>query len=319
MKDIGGYFGLELRKGEEFHKRAIRLNSGRNALEYILRSRGYKRVYLPYYTCEVLLEPINKLKLEYEFYFINELLEPLFNFNRVGIDETFIYTNYFGIKGQAAKKLSNICPNLIIDNSQAFFEEPIAGIDTFYSPRKFLGVPDGSYLFTDKYLKTKFLIDMSVNRMVHLLKRVDLTAESGSNDFQQNEMELSNQPIKKMSKLTHALLLNIDYKTIQNTRHNNFLFLHEQLIKWNKFPIDTTNISAPMIYPFLSETSNLRHILINNKIFVPKYWENVTNWVNKDAFENKLVNNLVSLPIDQRYTKTHMKKIIKIIQIYYGI
>ena len=31
---IGGYFELELPQGEEYHKNAIRLNTGRNAFEY---------------------------------------------------------------------------------------------------------------------------------------------------------------------------------------------------------------------------------------------------------------------------------------------
>jgi hypothetical protein len=34
MQPIGGYFELELRKGKEYHTDAIRLNTGRNALEY---------------------------------------------------------------------------------------------------------------------------------------------------------------------------------------------------------------------------------------------------------------------------------------------
>ena len=142
MSPIGGYFELELRKGEEYHKDAIRLNSGRNAFEYILRARGYKKVYLPYYTCNVMLEPINRLSLEYEFYHIDEHLEPLFNYNKIGENEAFIFTNYFGLKGKIVQKLSKICTNLIIDDSQAFFENPIAGIDTFYSPIKFFGIPD---------------------------------------------------------------------------------------------------------------------------------------------------------------------------------
>jgi hypothetical protein len=32
---IGGYFELELSRGEEYHSDAIRLNTGRNAFEYI--------------------------------------------------------------------------------------------------------------------------------------------------------------------------------------------------------------------------------------------------------------------------------------------
>ena len=60
-KEIGGYFSLELPFREEYHKRALRLNTGRNCLEYILRVRGYKKVYVPYYICGAVREPINKL------------------------------------------------------------------------------------------------------------------------------------------------------------------------------------------------------------------------------------------------------------------
>ena len=46
MNAIGGYFGLELDKENEYHSEAIRLNTGRNALEYILISGFYKKIYL---------------------------------------------------------------------------------------------------------------------------------------------------------------------------------------------------------------------------------------------------------------------------------
>jgi hypothetical protein len=38
MNPIGGYFELELRKSDEYHKEAIRLNTGRNALKLILKT-----------------------------------------------------------------------------------------------------------------------------------------------------------------------------------------------------------------------------------------------------------------------------------------
>ncbi len=34
-KAIGGYFGLELRHGEHYHKDAIRLNTARNCFEFV--------------------------------------------------------------------------------------------------------------------------------------------------------------------------------------------------------------------------------------------------------------------------------------------
>lgn len=69
MKPIGGFFELELSfKGTGIHQHSILLNTGRNALEYILKAKRYQKLYLPYYTCDVLLEPLQRLKVEYEFY-----------------------------------------------------------------------------------------------------------------------------------------------------------------------------------------------------------------------------------------------------------
>lgn len=43
-KAIGGYFELELRKGEHYHKNALRLNTARNCFEYVLLVRKYTKV-----------------------------------------------------------------------------------------------------------------------------------------------------------------------------------------------------------------------------------------------------------------------------------
>src|SRR5690554_910719 len=139
---IGGYFELELLLTEEYHKNAIRLNTGRNAFEFILRARNYKKVYLPFYTCDVILEPITKLDLKYEFYRIDLNFYPYFDFNKLGEDEVFVYNNYFDLCDKQTKEIVSLCKNLIVDNSQAFYTKPIKGVDTFYSPRKFFGLPD---------------------------------------------------------------------------------------------------------------------------------------------------------------------------------
>ena len=125
MKAIGGYFELELPKGEHYHKKAIRLNTARNCFEYVLRARGYAKVYIPYYTCEVMLEPIIKLGLDYEFYHINDQLE-LQNLPKLSENEAILYTNYFGLKQNCVKRLAaEYGIQLIVDNAQAFYAEPL--------------------------------------------------------------------------------------------------------------------------------------------------------------------------------------------------
>lgn len=43
-EDIGGFFPLELPKYKELHDSAIRLNTGRNAFEYILKAYDVNEV-----------------------------------------------------------------------------------------------------------------------------------------------------------------------------------------------------------------------------------------------------------------------------------
>lgn len=315
MEDaIGGYFSLELREGEHYHANALRLNSARNCFEYILRVRGYRKVFIPYYTCEVMLEPMTKLGIEYEFYTININFEPD-HLPTLKNDEAFLYTNYFGLKQTSVSKLSAYYGNqLIIDNAQAFFAFPLEGIDTFYSARKFFGVPDGAYLYTDKLLEVELEQDISYPRCEHLLKRIDEGAGSGYSNFRNNDDSLVNNPIRLMSKLTDAILGSIDYKRIATQRRANFDYLHSHLGKLNKIELPICkDTDIPMIYPFYTQRTTLRRELIDNDIYVATYWANVLEWCENTSLEYGFVNLLIPIPVDQRYDKHNMEKIVKLI------
>ncbi|MBC7525085.1 MAG: hypothetical protein H7239_11680 [Flavobacterium sp.] len=314
MSSIGGYFELELGRTEEFHPKAIKLNAGRNALEYILLAKLYKKIYMPYFTCDVLLEPIRKLHINVEFYFIDEQFEPLFDFNMVKKNECFLYTNYFGLHTRNVTKLTSKCPNLIIDNAQSFYSKAIEGIDTFYSPRKFFGIPDGAYLYTNQKLNKTLEVDTSFERFEHLLRRIDESAEGGYSFFSKNDKLLNNNPIKQMSQLTNRLLCSIDYYDISQKRKENFNYLHQALSHHNKIKWQIEKEETPMVYPFYSEKENLRTTLINNKIYIAQYWTSVIELVKKNTIEYNYSVNLFHLPIDQRVTKLELDKIIKIIE-----
>ncbi len=315
MNAIGGYFELELLKKGEYHKKALRLNTGRNAFEYILKAKKYKKVYLPYFTCDVMLEPIKKLKLDYEFYTINENFIPNFYYQKIKVNEVFVYNNYFGICDPKVEEVVKKCRNIIIDNSQAFYSKPLKKIDTFYSPRKFFGLADGAYLYTDKFLDKILEQDESLSRMEHLLGRIEKGAEAYYEIFQENDRVLENKPIKKMSNLTHRLLSGIDYEEVKRKRIENFHYLHRKLKDSNQLNIDLNKDSVPMVYPYLIDNGReLKKKLIQNRIFVATYWPNVKDWAIEKSVELNLYNNLISLPIDQRYGEEEMNQIISLIK-----
>lgn len=311
MEAIGGYFSLELPLYKEYHQDAIKLNTGRNCLEYILRCRHYKKVYIPYYTCNVILEPFHKLGTEFSFYHINldfEIADEI----HPQMGEAILYTNYFGIKQRYVEELAErYGSQLIVDNTQAFYAKPIEGIDTFYTCRKFFGVPDGAYLYTDKLLDEELEQDVSYERMSFLLKRIDLGAEAGYADFREQSHLLIGQPIKRMSKLTERLMQSIDYEKSAHTRRNNFCILHELLKETNKNRIILDDNAVPMVYPYYTEKERHREHLINNKVFVARYWPNVLDWCDPSELEYKLSENIVFLPIDQRYAESEMNYVLK--------
>jgi hypothetical protein len=314
MNTIGGYFELELKGGAHFHESALRLNTAHNCFEYILLSRKYNKVYIPYYTCKQMLIPLEKTGVKYEFYNINERLE-LSHPISLNKEEGFLYTNYFGIQNDYCHKLHEVYgTQLIIDNVQSFFSEPIPGVDTFYSARKFFGVPDGAYLYTSKILDIKLSVDYSSERFDHLLGRIEGGAESFYSQFKDNDAKLSQEPIKKMSLLTTQLLGSIDYCDIVRKRRENFSYLHTILQKTNKINIQDKECVA-MIYPyFVSNGDILKKKLIDNKVFVATYWPNVLEWVAEGSLEAEFTNKLVAIPIDQRYGVKDMNRIIKLIE-----
>ena len=314
MTTIGGYFELEMRCGEHYHKGALRLNSARSCLEFILRVRGYRKVYLPYYTCEIVLQPFNLLHVDYEFYHIDRNLEPV-SLPMLKENEAFLYTNYFGLKQSCVERLAQHYGNrLVVDNAQAFFAPVVKGIDTFYSPRKFLGVPDGGYLYCDAVLDMELPQAVSYDRMSHLLKRIDVGAEAAYDDFKTNDEVLAHQPIMRMSVLTEKLLKSIEYQHVIQCRQSNYQLLDEDLRQNNLFEIMCPKDSVPMVYPYLTKDQNLKQKLIENKIFVATYWPNVKDWCEENDWEYLLSQQACFLPVDQRYGEEEMRRMLNVLQ-----
>lgn len=313
IKPIGGYFELELSNIDNFpHKSGIFVNTGRNALELILRNIGnIKVLYIPYFTCDVVLEPISKLNIPYCFYNINNDLELSENII-LDKDEYILYTNYFGIKDTYIKELEiKYKDKLIIDNAQALYSEPTT--KCLYSPRKFVGIPDSGIAYINNHFDlNSFEIDESCKRFSHLLIRHENGATAGYSSFKEKSGLLKNQPIKQISILTRKLLSSIDFNIVRAKRIENFNYLHSHLRCTNLLNIDSFNdFACPMVYPYYTNDNTLKSKLIENKIFVATYWPNVFEWCKQDDIEYKLANNIISIPIDQRYGIEDMSRIVK--------
>lgn len=307
MKAIGGYFELECGKTPLYHGEGVNLNNCRNAIRYIIRALGIRRIHLPFYTCHVVAEAIAQEGCEIHRYSLDRDMMPTINFPK---DDFIIYNNYFGVLGKNVETLSKIYPNLIVDNAQAFYSRPECRA-AVYSPRKFFGLPDGGILIGRDIPKLELEQGTSIGQISHLLKRLEFGAQSGYPDFVTNDKRLDDYPLQSMSNLTLALMGNINYEEAKQRRLENFRYLTDHLN--TDFPIAMSSDDVPLVFPYLKDGGSvLRDYLISTNIFCAKYWPNVLEETSSDSIEHCLASNVISLPIDQRYSEQDMIIILKI-------
>lgn len=317
VKAIGGYFEIEEEgRGVIPHNEGVFVNTGRHALEYIIRSiPDIREILLPYFTCDVVLQPIRRRSLNYSYYHINSDLE-IRDEIQLTKGQYIIVNNYFGIKDDYIKKLIPIFGDkLIVDNAQALFTFYPGKTKTFYSVRKFIGVSDGGIAIgTTRDLNIENTDDSSL-RLQHLYIRKEIGAQAGFSTYRKNESILDELEMMNMSEFTRKKIDRIDYRSIIEKRKRNFAYLHQHLHEKNRLVIPPmASMACPMVYPFLhvEEIKNLREKLIENKIFVPRYWPNVSN---NEQFALEVYNSerIIPLPIDQRYDIDDMNRILEII------
>lgn len=311
---IGGYFELELRRGPFPHQESILLNSGRACFEYLLRALKAQRVYLPRFTCDVMLEPIQRLGVEVTFYELTREMTIL-ELPELREREYLVYTNYFGVMDAYCALLARVLHGrLILDYSQAFFSTPIEGSHTFFSPRKFLGVSDGGCLYTSCTLEGQLGVDNTSHlRFSHLIKRWELGPQAGYPDFKSDDASLSNVDMAWMSPLTLAILRNVDYPAVLALRKENAAILDTTLGRSNLLKIDLASAACPMVYPFWTKNRTVRQHLIEQGIFVATYWPNVLEWCEPGDVERDLATEVLPLPVDQRYGAKEMNTILDLL------
>ena len=312
MKEIGGYIELDTYRLPMLHEGAIALNCGRNCLAYLIKAKNIKKIKVPYFMCDSVFEVCKKYGAEISFYHINENFLP--EDIELADGEWLYLINYYGqLDVRYIEKLKYGFGRIIIDNAQSYFEMPLSGVDTLYTCRKFFGVADGAFLYTDKLLEEDLQRDESFERMHFLLGRFERTASEFYSENVANNRLFSSEPVKKMSKLTNNLLHAIDYEFVKNRRTCNFRLCHEKLGKINQLKL--REIEGAFAYPLLVENgAEIRRKLQQQKMYVPTLWPNVLNETEKTILDYKFEENILPLPVDQRYSEDDINELITFVK-----
>ena len=322
VKEIGGYFELELHLGGDGHLyNGSYFNSGSSALEFYIKKNNLAKFYLPGYICASVLRLIIRTGVEVQFYEVDQQLNPILD-ESVFVKEPSIQVlivNYFGIKDELVFKYDKFANRIIWDFCHALFCSPPQNSCTFYSPRKFVGIPDGGILIEsskfDFDLKQRLKRSESYKGFLHLIKRLEKGAKFGYEDYKNNEKRLEKEKLKRISKFSENILESLNYEIIKNSRKENFNELHKNLSKINNLNIFENIVKGPMVYPLKlheNEAKELRKKLIEYKIYNAKYWP-IQDLANKTESNIKLSESILALPIDQRYGRDEMIHISELI------
>lgn len=312
---IGGYFALEPGGEAErtFHVSGQAFQSARAAFLAAISHVGPRRVWLPWYLCDSMIEPLAQTGVEAVRYG----LSPSFTLPRtipLKADDLLLGVNYFGLMDREMDRLAASHPaaQVIIDNSQAFYSPPRPVLGNIYSPRKFMGVPDGGFWIGQPLPGERAIDDRSPIRMAHLLKRREGGAEAGYADFQAAEASLSSLPPLAMSMQTRGLVDCAAHGSIQESRRRNFQFLADRLGALNEVSWALEPDAVPLCYPLLTHAvAGLREALWSARIYAGAYWRELLDPSRPVPEQERYwARWLIALPIDQRYDRVTLAEFV---------
>ena len=306
--EIGGYFGLDLPDHGDIFQDALKYQSGRAAIRAVLECNGISRVMMPAYICDSIIKAAVDAGVEVESYDLDELLYPknlpLLLPERCAL----IYVNYFGLCQKNISRLLDEMPHdrLIIDNSHALFASHTGALASIYSPRKFVGLPDGGILRASPLLRiTPPTVEDrgSFERMRYLLIRLAYSAREGYADFDKARNSLRDASPLAMSRLTQRLMKSIRWDQVIKRRRENFAIMARMMDPINEMNWTLGENEAPLCYPLtlkgrgINKTKNELSAL---NVFTATYWPDALPRIKANTIEATLVNETLFLPIDQR-------------------
>ena len=332
---IGGMFGLQASRDSNANSplfiqgRSLYLVNARSGIWLLADRLAPRQVWCPSYLCHTILEAVKGSLANVRFYEINYdlAIASLDWLDQVQHGDLVILIDYFGfgINETCAVQAKERGAWVLEDASQALLSGNVGRLSDFvlYSPRKFVGVPDGGILriscdfhFQDVNLKAP-PAEWWLNAFSASLLRREFDIHGGARHwfdlFQKTE---PNSPIGSfaMSELSRVLLQNnFDYTTIAQRRVGNYHTLADKLSSLALFPHLPDQV-VPLGFPIRTKKRNeVRLALFDNKIYPPVHWA-IQEAVPPEYVEShRLSSEIMTIPCDQRYDSNDMYRITQVI------
>lgn len=351
--EIGSEFWFDIKKIEKQEQvfnsfsdnnRLIYTSSGRNAISLCLKilNNQHKEVLLPAYICESVIEPFLANGYNIKFYDLNNDFSPRINIDKISEDTSiFFYMNYFGF--QTSNDLKNKLwllkqknITIIEDVTHSFMTSKYSDMNDFEiaSIRKWLGVPSGGFLWTSDNLaiensfsehkKFAHFRKIAMNQKALYMdnrKNIDENKEYLNIFYEAEKILDQDNTIYKIDKLSRDILGKTDFNKLKLKRRENYGILFRELKSVREIEIPFKILdkdTVPLFFPIkVKERAKLRSYLTSKNIFCPIHWPQSKFISSNLEYAQNLYDEILSIPCDQRYSKSQMKYVAEIIKEFF--
>lgn len=308
------------------------LMSGRTAIDFVLKDLeekiDNKKVYLPNYICNSIIQPF--IDNNYELCFYNvDLISKRFDIDVNKECGIFYAMNYFGYKdfnmdnyiNEFSKKntiiIEDITHRLLCEKNFCTYSDYL-----ICSLRKWFPIISGGLAvnvknkFTAKYKlieNDNNFLNMKKEAMVQ--KKEYIERKINQKDiylklFKDSNRMFEDYALKDIDEYSMNFLKKIDIDEIKNTRKRNVMIIEQLIKKSNKIkPICLMkDEDIPIFVPiFIENRDSVIKKLYNESIYCPIHWPK------NDYAYNNIIENEISLICDQRYNIKDIRKYIELL------
>ena len=326
---MGGMFALEGISNANsttprfLNEKHILLANARSGIALVMGLLSPSCIWMPSYLCGSMLKAVNAPMSSLKFYEVTYDLVPssLDWLNNIQPKDLVVLVDYFGFpcnpywikraKEQGAWVLEDAC--------QALLSEEVGRFSDFvlFSPRKFLGIPDGGILTFHHQLAFDPELESPpaawwLKAFSAIVLRGEFDLQGGSRRwfelFQESELGAPIGPYA-MSELSRMLLQHsFDYRKIAQKRIENYQLLLDRLIEVALFPSLPPGV-VPLGFPIrVKNRDQVRRALFDHEIYPPVHWPIKGIIPEKFRGSHQLSAEIMTLPCDQRYNRRDMEQ-----------
>lgn len=321
------------------------LSTGRSAISLVLetieiRNPVIRKVaLLPSYTCHTVIEPFIKANFSIETfpidnYFCTSGYGLLNLINEIDASVVLIH-QYFGFETlmdyqDVILKIKSLGVIIIEDKTQCLFSDfnSINADYTICSVRKWLGVPDGAFAVCTegKFENKPTKADLNLSRIVREASRLKYSyifMNEGVKDNFLQKYKLAEQMVDNqleqfcIDDYSLRILSGLNIDKIKTIRKRNYSYLLENLIHIRSFellfkilPTEVTPLYCPVR---VKKRYEIQRRLSMSSIYAPIVWPKSVLLPNVSPIINTLYEELLCLPIDQRYDNEDMERLVQCI------